>query len=499
MNGNGSKMNGTVYTPEQFGAKADGITNDFEAVYLAMKAAQEKSDCTVEFQSGKTYYMSDEGTDIPCRCVFCLENCRNVTVKGNDTKILIENPLYYADIDGTENTVIEGFVFDYRHRPFALGKALEHDINELSCVVKADRDLHITSETTSEFAVLQRHNSRYHLFIRKIEPVDPDSYIYKFYFQRGPNTAGFLGMTADNDIILPYPGFAHAIERAFSITSNKDFTIRNCTVLSMARFGFAILCNRGTLLFDNLQVRKDENESCLISGWRDCFHVKENRAKCIWNNCYAEYCYDDIFNISASQLYVKEVIAPDELDLYWEETGGAYSCIERGNTVSLINMETGEDYGEAIVEEVVSQENGHNIIKFFTPFEMISAGRDVKAHVLDCVAPGSEIKHCDFRGTFRFRGPLEVTDSHIFNTCSWIDVCEPVEGPVPKHIHVRNCVFECDDDFNKYLYIEAPRNNIPEKNAYHIEDIVFDNCVLPMNSLDISEYDRPFVKIINCR
>ncbi len=500
-----------IITPEEFGAKGDGVSNDFYAVYLAMRRASGTSDCTVLFGKDRTYYLSPEGisTDenpdsgekyIPRDhfCALFLENCRNVTVKGDNTTILLENPLYYADIDRTENTVIEGFTFDYRHRPFALGTALEYDLDELSCVVQSDRDLHITGETTSEFAVLQRHNSRYHMFIRKIEPVDVERFIYRFYFCEHPNIRGILSITNENYIILPYPGFGHAVERAFSITSNRDFTMRDCTVKSMARFGFAVLGNRGTIVFDGVNVKKDENEPALIVGWRDCFHVKENRAKCIWHNCSAADCYDDIFNISASQLYVKEVISPTELDLYWEETGGRYSCIEKGNTVSVINMETGEDYGEAIVSEVVNQENGHNIIRFHTPFRDMKAGRAVKAHVLDCVAPGSEIVNCDFHGTFRFRGPIEIRDSHIFNTCSWIDLCAPVEGPIPKHIHVKNCVFECDDNINRYLHIEAQRENIPEKNAYHIEDITFEDCVIPSSSINVAEYDRPYVSFINC-
>lgn len=481
-------------TLEQYGAAADGLTNDFPALSKALEVAMQ-GDCTVKFAENKTYYFEYDSS-VNKNAVFALCNCKNVSLVGNNTKILINRPLYYAEICNTQNTVIDGFVFDYKIRPFALGEVIERNDDELWATVKSDRSLYVEDEASSEFAVLQRDDGRYHLFIRKIVAVNPGEFVYKIYFSDAGETKRFIKMSDKYSIILPLPNFAHRIERAFSITDNTDFTIKNCKVLSMARFGFAVLRNYGTLVFDNLRIEKDINESCKIVGWRDCFHVKENHAKCIWNNCYAEYCYDDIFNISASTLCVQNVISDNEIDFRWPETNGIYPCVHKGDTVSVIDMDTGYDYGTAIISDVVLQEDNHNVFRFYTPFKGIKAGAHIIAFVLDNVAPDSIIEGCNFRGTFRFRGPIQIRNTHFYVARFWIDLFSTVEGPVPKNIHFKNCDFVCDDEEKPYFHVVSQKNSLSAKKPYHLENIVFENCKLPEKTFEIDEFDKPFVKFV---
>ena len=360
--------------------------------------------------------------------------------------------------------------------------------------MKTDRSLQITEKReTYGFGVLEKPDGRYHMFIDTIEPAVPESFIYRFVFSDDDGTMSRLDMLYNTVLIAPVPDFAHRIERAFSITNNKNFTMRNCTVYSMARFGFALFCNSGTVRFENLNIRKAPDETVNIVGWRDCFHVKENHAVFIWDRCYAEYCYDDIFNISASTMTVKEVISETELDLEWPETHGKYPGAAAGDTVSFIDFDTGEDLGEARISEIVECDKPHNIYRFAAPVKGIRAGDNIKAHVLDMVAPGSVIKDCDFRGTFRFRGPIEIKNTHFYVARFWIDLCMPVEGPVPKHIHFTDCDFVCDDNENPYFHILAQKNSAFAANQYHLEDIVFKNCRLPRKTLEIAEADKPYV------
>lgn len=481
-----------IITPEQFGAVADGITNDFYAVSLALAEAM-VGDCTVEFAADKTYYLGYDSR-VEALAAFALHDCKNVTLRGCRTRILIDRPLYYTEIVHTENTVLEGFIFDYRVRPFALGTVLERNDEALTAVVQADRSLQIDRETDTEFAVLQRDDGRYHLFLRGVEPLEGENR-YRFYFRDVADTRRFLKMTDTYPVILPLPGFAHRIERAFSITDNTDFTMRHCRVWSMARFGFAILRNYGTLLFDDLRVEQAPGEPCKIVGWRDCFHVKENHAKCLWYRCYAEYCYDDIFNISASTLYVQEVLSETELDFRWRETGGTYPCVEKGDTFSIVDTETGRDYGTAVVREVVRQEDGHNVIRFCTPFRGVSAGENIFAFDLDNVAPGSIIEDCDFRGTFRFRGPIEIRHSDLYVARMWIDMYERLEGPVPRDVCFRDCTLTCDDEENPYFHIVAQKKSVQTEQPYHLENIVFEHCRLPVKTLEIDPLDKPYVRL----
>lgn len=501
-------MNENIFRPEDFGAVADGVNNDANAFWTALDAA--KNGGTVVLEDGKSYYIApygdaeiaefkasaflskEKGLNHPA--AIDLNGAKNLTIKGNNSTILLERPLFYCNINFTENVTIDGINFDYRTRPFAGATLVELDEKNHTAIMKTDRSLCISKEeNVYGFGVLQRPDGRYHMFMKTIAPVDVDNNIYSIVFSSDESTTKRLKMLYDHVLITPLPNFAHRIERAFSITNNKNFTMRNCNIYSMARFGFALFCNDGVVRFENVNVKKAPDETINIVGWRDCFHVKENHAKYIWDNCYAEYCYDDIFNISASTLNVKEVISESELDLEWKETKGVYPAVRVGDTVSFIDLDTGIDYGESVISEVVKREGSHNHFKFATPIKGIKSGDNIKAHVLDMVSPNSEIKNCDFRGTFRFRGPIDISDTHFYVARFWLDMFMPYEGPVPKHIHFTDCDFVCDDVVNPYFHVIAQKNSVSGEPQYHLDDIVFENCKLPRDTFEINESDKPYV------
>ncbi len=498
-----------IIRPEQYGAKADGITNDAAAFWMSLDAACEGD--TVLLQPNKKYYIAPcaQNKDVPFSsssafqggkginriAAIDLDGPKNLTIQGENTTILIERPLFYCNINHTENVTIDGLIFDYRVRPFVKADLVELLESENSAIVQTDRPLWISGETDikGSFGVLDRPDGRYHMFMRTITPIDEQSNIYRILFSEDEQTRCRLPMLQTNVLIAPVPGFAHNIERAFSIVNNRDFTMRNCRVYSMARFGFALFRNEGIMRFENLRVEKAPDETVNIVGWRDCFHVKENHAKFIWDHCYAEYCYDDIFNISASTLNVKEILSDTLLDFEWCETHGIYPAVKSGDVVEFFDFETGEDLGRSEICEIVRQEQSHNVYRFKNPIAGIRAGENIKAHVVTMVSPGSKITHCDFRGTFRFRGPIEIRHTHFYVARFWIDLCMPVEGPVPKHIHFTDCDFVCDDEENPYFHIIAQKKEATAQKQYHLEDIVFDHCKLPIGTLEIAESDRPYV------
>ena len=507
-----------IFRPEDFGAFADGINNDALAFWKALAAATEcEEEAQVLLQANKTYYIAptDEQKkadsfvrqgyrqnvqSLDCLSAIALADTKNVHIKGENTKILLEPPFFYCSIYGCENITIEGLVFDYRYRPFAKAELIELDAENHKAIIKTDRSLHITEKATGTgFSVLEKYDARYHMRTTAFTPIDTEKFIYEADFQDEPITNSRLEQLRTVPLIVPVPRFGHTIERSFSIIGNKNVSIKDCTVHSIPRFGFVLFENDGVFCFDNLKVKRPEDETALIVSWRDLFHVKENHAKYIWKNCYAEFCYDDIFNISASTLAVQKVYAEDDIDFIFPERNSVYPAVRVGDTVSIVDYDTGIDYGNHKIKEIVEQNGNHNRYRFETKFKGIENAKNTKVHVLEMVAPGTVIENCDFRGTFRLRGPIEIKDTYFEVKRFWIDtfyVGSIGEGPVPKHIHFTNCKFECDDTVNKYFHIESQRNASIGEPQYHLEDIVFKNCDIPMDTLDIAEIDKPYVKFI---
>ncbi len=506
-----------IFRPEDFGAKADGINNDAIALWKTIAAASEfEGEAQVLLGADKTYRfgptddqksgkhqmliggLKQNAASMNCTAPISIANAKNVHIKGSNTKILIDPPFNYCNIYHSENIIIEGLVFDYSYHPFAKGTLVELDSENHKALIKTDRSLRITEKTADRgFSIIQRPDSRYHMRSLAFTPVDAENYIYEVEFKDEPATNERLEMMKEFPLIVPMPNFGHCIERAFSVCGNKNVTFKDCTVHSMARFGFALFHNDGIMLFDNLRAEKAEGESVNIVGWRDLFHVKENHANFIWKNCYAEHCYDDLFNISASTLGVQKIYAEDDIDFIWNETKGVYRGVREGDTISVIDFATGIDYGESKIKEIVEQSGSHNRFRLETPILGIENVQDARVHVLDMVAPGSLIENCEFHGTYRLRGPIDVKNTYFETKRFWLDTWFPGEigeGPVPKHIHFTNCKFETDDEEEPYFHIESHRKSVAGEPQYHIEDMVFENCEIPMSVVEIGESDKPYVE-----
>ena len=170
-----------------------------------------------------------------------------------------------------------------------------------------------------------------------------------------------------------------------------------------------------------------------------------------------------------------------------------------GDTISVIDRATGIDYGEAKITEIVLQDGCHNHFRLDRPIKGIADIQDSRVHVLDLVAPGSLIEDCEFHGTYRLRGPIDVKNTYFETKRFWLDTFfmdKIGEGPVPKHIHFSNCRFECDDEKEKYFHIASHRTGSVGEPQYHIEDMVFENCEIPMDTVELGEIDKHYVKFI---
>jgi len=510
-------MNNQIFTPEAYGAVADGRHNDGAAFWKAIDEAAVQGG-TVQLQPNSTYYIarkkshvsSDVGASANMKstdggekvAAIVLDGVDNLMILGENTTILIDAPLFFCNINNTRNVTLQGLNFNYRIKPFAGAHTLSIDMEHLTADIVTDRSLQIedaydASTFPAYFGVLDRPDGRWHMFITGYDVLDKDTNTYRVHFkQKDKATVERVGLLLTTRLIVPMPRIGHRIERAFSIVGNTDFTMKDCNIWSVARFMFAIFRSEGIMRFENVNIVPEPGDNLPIVGWRDGYHVKENRAKFIWKNCRAQGLFDDVFNISASMLNVQTVYAPDDIDLFWGETKKVYAALMPGDTLTVINVLTGELIGSTSVREVVLQEGSHNRIRLSDPLPGVIAGEHIKV-CFDCmVAPNSEIVDCDFRGTTRFRGPISIRDSHFYVLRMWIDVYSPYEGPIPASIHFTNCDFDCDDDHDVYFHLESQRKGNSGKNQYHLNDVLFDSCRLNQANFETHPVDKPYVRFI---
>lgn len=490
-----------------FGVKGDGVTDDGPAIFDAVMALQNCGPGSkLTFDSGKTYYVKN----VSLSSIFYLTGVEGITVDGGNSLFLLDNLKEYLTLTKTKNCVIKNMAFDYKTKPAFRASCLSIDLDTGSALMKADRDIGLadskiyTAPISGWFGVLDKHTSRYHMYITKYEMVSKAENTFRIYFQTSDaNTKAWLsnGLLEQNGMICPMPNIGHMQERAYSIADNIDCTLQNITTHACARFGMYIGTNEGKLTFKNVDFVPADNyldRDMNFTSWRDAFHVKDNRASIHWSDCDAKGNYDDIYNISSSTLYVSNYnVAKNRISLVWpEHSNGIYYTILPGDELNVVDTETGEDCGTAKVKRVIRQSNGENVVVLDKSLEMLSyTGEKVIAFFNNRCAPGSTINNCNFNGTYRFRGPLTITNSYFFNMRTWIDVLGVTEGPIPKNITYKNCTL--DSGTNGSFIIGADSGNTG-KYGYHVKDIVFENCKLQKSALSVYASDKDYVTLKNC-
>lgn len=465
---------------KDFGAVGDGVTNDGPALHKACKTLSDsKPGTTLVLESNKTYYIRDTGTSVTSAITILKGS--GIAIKGDNTTILVDptTGMYYADIENTEGFTMEGLNFNLSTKPFFVGTITEMDVQSHTLVMTIDRPLSADMKTGMIYTNLayglpDSPQGRAHMFIDRIEVLDADSMLIKLYIRESVPDF-FFDIAKDYKFIGPIPKIGFAIERAFTVDSNTDFTMKNCKIYSFSKFHMAFFNNEGVNRFINVNIVPDPDD-CEVNftGWCDGFHVKENRGKVIWENCKVSGLTDDVFNISASTMYVKTAFSGSEIDMYWPEMNDKYRPLKVGDELTIIDTKTGKLVGRTKVAEVVAQEGTTNRIKLAQDLGEIPTGEHIFVFFDSMVAPGSEIKNCDLDGTFRFRGPITISNTKMHNRRLWIDMYRNLEGPVPRNITFRNCDIQSDGP--GCIEIKDYNPNPHNEGTYKIENIVFENC-----------------------
>lgn len=482
------------------------MTDDGPAIASAVQLLNSLgSDATLLFESGKTYYIGS----LSDKYLFRLNGNRGCIIDGGGSKFLLGVKASYLSVTDTSDCVFKNAEFDYETSPAFTASAVsvsaeqkKADLAAGRALMRADRDIGLadgeiySSPIDSWWGVLNRTDSRYHMYMKKYEMVSREERTFYIYFTDDTNTRGWAGngYLAASGMICPTPGWGHILERGFTVARNTDLKMQSVVIRSCSRFGMYIGQNEGTLIMDGVDFIPANASALNFTSWRDAFHVKDNRAKIIWQNCKASGNYDDVFNISASTLSVSYYnAAAGIINLKWKETGGNYYPIKPGDPLRVIDTATGLDCGTVTVKSVVSQKNGTDIISVNGSLSNIGSDLSgIAAYFTNRCAPGSVITDCDFNGTFRFRGPLTVENTKLYNMNIWIDVEKLIEGPVPGNILFSGCEISGKGNF----YIDSYSKS---ENGYHIGDISFRNCILNDAKLRIGENDTSFVHLSGCK
>lgn len=464
------------------GLIGDGKSDNYPALQAVLQRVLRVGEPTIlEFEREAVYYFN-----LPpdCTAIFRLDGIRHLVIHGDNTLLLLDNGFTFFDIRNCEDITIVGFNFKLFKPIYTVSEIMDVNFDKPSITVRSKESLGITGfwrhPGAANFGVPNLLNyGRKHVFYHSIDTLDADDHTYELYISRLDNYMEKLKFldAVDYSFITPIPNVGQVESNAFVVTYTRNLRMENCNVWSASYFIFHMRYNDGTFLFRNVNIRPQPGSCDLMVAWRDGFHIKENRAKFIWEDCTMGGIFDDIWNLSCSILTVREVFSPSEFEMGCMEFQGEYPAqLLPGDELGLYDVESGALVGETRIRQVVMQDKTHNRVIVEDPLPLNKPGT-VQVCVYSLANPGAEIRHCKIDGTFRFRGEVAVSDSDFRLFYSWIENEPPYEGPIPRNITFRRCRLKGLNDECKIMTLGTMASfSKPVKPHFYLQNIRFEDC-----------------------
>ncbi len=488
-----------VFRVKDYGAKGDGETDDFAAVHRAVDAACASGvPAMVEFEKDAVYRMSDGGG---ANVIFDLQFQSDLTLKGDNSTIVMDmsKGLHtYVNINEGKNMAVQGLNFKTEKSVYAIADVERIDIANCTLDFKTDRSLGI--DDSFSFAIgdcfglpyTGKDINRMHMFFQQIEVLDASANRYRIQFINRDdlqNKMKYMQRTGCQ-FLVPVPNWGQKECGAFVVTHTTNLLLQDINMWSASHFHFHMRYNYGDFQIRRVNLTPEPGTDMAMVGWRDGFHMKENRARITWEDCFFEKVFDDVFNLSCTMMRVSEVISDTEFKIYCQEFGGTYWMpLRAGDRVTLYNEKTGRMVGRTTIKEVVTQSgaDNHIIVEDLLPRNNVN----VSIAVDSVSQPGSIIRNCTVNGTLRFRSPVTVEDSTLNLMYAWIDNLPNIEGPVPRDIHFKNCrITKVQAPLAVDSYVSPDRimvigsyctdGRVPE---YKCTNITFEDCEVNHNAI----------------
>lgn len=520
----GEQAEVVVFKVSDYGAVGDGVTDDSAAIDsvldMAKMKGQNDTPVVIEFEKDKSYYFKDMYGET---AIFEISRYKNLTLRGDNTTILMDKSgklRRYFNSDFSENIALEGFNFKFSHPWYTMstvdvfhpgteeeGAGAVNYVNQTDppyVDVTTELSLEITETWTpdnrTEFALPYTEGvNRSHMYVDRIEVLDAGAQKYRVYFQDWDDVRTKMAFLEEYQLPLmlgiPYWDRGQLDDGSGSIivTNTENFTMKDVNVWMATAFVFHMRNNYGEFHIQNCNVTTEPGENDAWASQVDIFHLKENRCKFTIEDCLLEKANDDVFNLSTTYLYVDDVMSPTEFNMFCPEFEGTYYMpLEAGDMITLANEATGAFVGRTRIKEVVEQNGPINHVIVEDPLDLNGYGTAVYVDSLG--QPDSVIRNCTIRGTYRFRTPILIENCTLDTLYAWIDNIPWVEGPLPRDITFKNCVFHSlkapDPKVSymseKYMMQLGTTCNIGSgvQPHFYAEDILFEDCEIDPELID---------------
>ncbi|MDD4699295.1 MAG: hypothetical protein PHV07_03430 [Oscillospiraceae bacterium] len=478
-----------IFRVEDFGAVGDGVTDDGKAIATAIRQAvnYDSDKKIVAFQKDKTYRAQSLPEWHDSNYLFFADGAKNLTICGENTKLLLKVPLRVLGFKNCENVLVSGFIIDYSPKPYIIGTVIDFSVETGIIDCQTNQELGFDGNHFDAprpfFSFPNTSKARYHYFIDSYDKLKENVYRMNI---RDTFRNRITSVKNGDEFILPYVGASHMGSAAFMITQSSEYHFENIRILSLPEFGFDIRYNLGKGYFNNIVFRPDEKSGIELVSWRDGFHVKDNLGVIHWTKCDIGPLGDDAFNLSCVQLDVQSVSEDKKTLHLLPAECGKTRRLSPGDEFCAYSLKTGKEIGFGTIVKVFESENDI-WFEIKEPLPLIEEGNQVSFYKYGNA--GYIIEDCLVEGTVRVRGQGTFINDRF--DVFWVRVENEsyVEGPIPKDVLFKNCTFTTpyDDPDANIFCVSTQRDGHLRDCEYKCKNIVMENCNFEKGKIQIDE------------
>lgn len=471
-----------------FHAAADGIKDDGPAIRAALEAAfAGPKPVAVEFEAGRTYRVASFDDSYALQIL----DAKQVTLRGNGAELLLLPPNKVMHIEKSSDISICGLAIDYSPLPFTQGLVMAVDPAAMTFDLQIGNGFDVPTVDDNSTA----DNSRVWRFaVPYVSPerVDRRVQVSAVYATSEPRRIRIkLSRPADlarlepnvTHLVMTMPGLGQTGNFAFRVFNNERVHFGSLRIYAVPQFTFSIANNLGPVSFTDVEQERKPETGRAMTGWRDVFHIKNNRAPVTWDGCKVEGAFDDSFNLSAIFQLVAEKLDDNRWRLRDLGPIDSVPPLRAGDRIQAIELSPERKLlGESRIQSI--EQTGKDAVVTISPALPLKAfANDCKGNDdtcasrimdLDAANEGSIIKGCTIHGSMRLRSKVTVDGVKLYGPLQI--TADPIRvGPLPNGIVVKNSEFNGPvrigaDNTERSRYFERWRNG--ERWAHNI---VFEN------------------------
>jgi hypothetical protein len=447
-----------LFRVEDFGARADGVTDAGPGIRAAIAAAIASGiDAEVRLERGRYHVEGGPNNEAAIRIV----GARKLVLsgEGNDTVIVAGNPLAGGiEVADSGDVRIQALAIDYDPLPYTQGTVTEASPAEGWFAFRIDEGYMQLDE--SYFSAVE---ARWGLVVRGAGGPAP---------RYGPHP--FLDLTWERAgesewrILVSNPEMLQAsgmqagdryvhMARRHSESAINFWRTDKAAVLDVTVYAGPSLASmwgqNNDVEIDGLRVEVLPGSGRLLSANGDGIHNLNTRGKLVIQNCSFSGMADDAINIHVRAGTVRETPAPNVLLV----RGGLFEALA-GDTVQIYSPHAGCIRAEALVLHTVKQPDGTHEIELDREIDNVLAGSGLhdSDHVYNLSACGRGfVVRGNWFGRHRGRGILvrsldgTIEGNEFTNAEGWGVAVqhEPdwEEGPLTRNLSITNNTFHGDD------------------------------------------------------